>query len=282
MRCGATNTINSKFCGVCGASLVAAGDLSALVHVPRSPLVQTEKTSNHPQAAEEHNLNTIAVSSNEDDISSRVASAISGKNSVIIAIAIFFTFALSAAYMLTSVMSPKIVVPPLPAEQTRNISSENSSKRKPESIRLDYGQQLARGAEMAMLSGPVCESYKEMIRRFANPEMPENVRIVQIEKIIDVAERAGCRGYISSTIRRAFRRAELPDCSAHTLRHTHASRLIQNGLNLYEVKEILGHADIKTTMRYSHLEQRSVSIKAREVIDRLNKENQKPELRLIK
>jgi len=35
-------------------------------------------------------------------------------------------------------------------------------------------------------------------------------------------------------------------------------------------------------MRYSHLEQRSVSIKAREVIDRLNKENQKPELRLIK
>lgn len=90
------------------------------------------------------------------------------------------------------------------------------------------------------------------------------------------------RGYISSTIRRAFRRAGLPDCSAHTLRHTHATRLIQNGLNLYEVKEILGHADIKTTMRYAHIEQRSVSIKAKEVIDRLNKENQKPELRLIK
>jgi len=63
---------------------------------------------------------------------------------------------------------------------------------------------------------------------------------------------------------------------------THATRLIQNGLNLYEVKEILGHADIKTTMRYAHIEQRTVSIKAREVIDRLNKENQKPELRLIK
>ena len=82
----------------------------------------------------------------------------------------------------------------------------------------------------------------------------------------------GARNYIPSTLRRTFSRAGLPDCTAHTLRHTHATRLIQNGLNLYEVKEILGHADIKTTMRYAHIEQRSVSIKAREVINRLNKE----------
>lgn len=82
----------------------------------------------------------------------------------------------------------------------------------------------------------------------------------------------GARNYIPSTLRRTFSRAGLPDCTAHTLRHTHATRLIQNGLNLYEVKEILGHADIKTTMRYAHIEQRSVSIKAKEVIDRLNKE----------
>lgn len=80
----------------------------------------------------------------------------------------------------------------------------------------------------------------------------------------------GARNYIPSTLRRTFSRAGLPDCTAHTLRHTHATRLIQNGLNLYEVKEILGHADIKTTMRYAHIEQRTVSIKAREVIDRLN------------
>lgn len=80
----------------------------------------------------------------------------------------------------------------------------------------------------------------------------------------------GARNYIPSTLRRTFSRAGLPDCTAHTLRHTHATRLIQNGLNLYEVKEILGHADIKTTMRYAHIEQRSVSIKAREVINQLN------------
>jgi site-specific recombinase XerD len=75
---------------------------------------------------------------------------------------------------------------------------------------------------------------------------------------------------MADPFRRAFDRAGLTDCTAHTLRHTHATRLIQNGLNLYEVKEILGHSDIKTTMRYAHLEQTQVSKKAVDVINNLS------------
>jgi len=83
--------------------------------------------------------------------------------------------------------------------------------------------------------------------------------------------KGGSRGYASQSIRKALRNAGLSDCKIHTLRHTHATRLIQNGMNLYEVKEILGHADIKTTMRYAHLESKQVTSKARDVINRLNK-----------
>ena len=39
---------------------------------------------------------------------------------------------------------------------------------------------------------------------------------------------------------------------------------------MYEVKEILGHTDIKTTLRYAHLEQWQVTSKARDVINKLN------------
>jgi site-specific recombinase XerD len=42
-------------------------------------------------------------------------------------------------------------------------------------------------------------------------------------------------------------------------------------MNLYEIKEVLGHSDIKTTMRYAHLEQAAVSLKVKEVMNKLNR-----------
>lgn len=80
----------------------------------------------------------------------------------------------------------------------------------------------------------------------------------------------GARGYCTQSIRKAILRAGIQNCRVHTLRHTLASRLIQNGMSVYEVREILGHSDIKTTMRYAHLEQQQVTSKARDVINRLN------------
>lgn len=39
----------------------------------------------------------------------------------------------------------------------------------------------------------------------------------------------------------------------HTLRHTFASWLVQKGVPLYTVAELLGHSTIEMTRRYSHL-----------------------------
>lgn len=81
------------------------------------------------------------------------------------------------------------------------------------------------------------------------------------------------RGYSAAAIRKAFRRAGLHDCTIHTLRHTHATRLVQNGLSIQEVKAVLGHSDIRTTMRYAHLEQAVVTRKARDVMNGFNAVN---------
>jgi len=50
------------------------------------------------------------------------------------------------------------------------------------------------------------------------------------------------------------------DVSVHTLRHTYATHLLEQGVNILTIKELLGHAHIETTMVYLHLARPSAAI----------------------
>ncbi|MDR6742026.1 site-specific integrase [Herbaspirillum huttiense F1] len=87
------------------------------------------------------------------------------------------------------------------------------------------------------------------------------------------------RGYAVQAIRKAIDRAGLnrPDIvaekggkvSIHTLRHTFASKMVTNGVSLYQVSALLGHKDSKMTQRYAHLAPNDASRLAVQVLDGL-------------
>jgi len=60
--------------------------------------------------------------------------------------------------------------------------------------------------------------------------------------------------YISKMFKLACKAASLDNAiHFHTLRHSFASNLVQMGVPLYTIKELLGHSSISTTEIYSHL-----------------------------
>lgn len=74
---------------------------------------------------------------------------------------------------------------------------------------------------------------------------------------------------LSWVMRESLKKTDITkSVSLHTLRHSYATHLLEQGVNIVTLKELLGHADITTTMIYLHVAQCDVQ-KAHSPLDTL-------------
>jgi site-specific recombinase XerD len=57
-----------------------------------------------------------------------------------------------------------------------------------------------------------------------------------------------------------YKSLELPKgISFHSLRHSYATHLVENGIDVTFVQHLLGHNDVRTTLRYTHVSQKKIN-----------------------
>lgn len=126
-----------------------------------------------------------------------------------------------------------------------------------------------------LLSIPVGKRVREVLERYRNLFSKDAERVFPAWEMVAVGEKdefAVSRRLIYATARvnhhikrLAVRAGVDKPISTHVGRHTFATMLLSKGASIYEIKELLGHQDVKVTQVYAHL----MDKRKRELVDML-------------
>ena len=98
-----------------------------------------------------------------------------------------------------------------------------------------------------MLSKTSLEMLRTYWKKYRKPVKSDKIFLTELDEPMTV-------GVIRENFRKYRRKAGLNEkVTMHTLRHCYATNLIENGATLIQVKELMGHSNIRSTMEYVHV-----------------------------
>lgn len=146
------------------------------------------------------------------------------------------------------------------------VTALNTGMRKSEILNLRWSDVDLRNRKITVINAKNNETRVIPINQTLYQEL-----LTLSEKVKGEYVFSGRNGHPYGDIKKGFsaalNRAGIEDFRFHDLRHTFGSHLVMQGVDLKTVQQVMGHKDIKMTMRYSHLSPEYVQ----EAIERLDK-----------
>lgn len=129
-----------------------------------------------------------------------------------------------------------------------------------EKVRSLYEQDVSEGKANVWLPGALARKYPHAPRSWEWQWVFPSANLSADPQTGELRRHHVHESGVQKAIRRAKQKAGINKrVTSHTLRHSFATHLLEQGINIRVVQKLLGHADVKTTEIYTHVLQQNLN-----------------------